>query len=116
MDVVEGITLASVSGIVEEVAILTGHDNDGKLSFRDFMNALRYDRQASEENLALDAIDALAVERRLSAVDSTGADPRPVGDAEEAKPAGTPQTPTEPEPAPQPMRARQSSMAALNAL
>lgn len=119
MDVAEDYTIASVAGIVEEVAILTGHDNDGKLSFRDFMNALRYDRQAAEENLALDALDALAMERRLSAAELAGtADSHPVGNGEAAEPVGdVPQKPTEPEePAPPPVRARQSSMAALNAL
>lgn len=122
MGVAEDYTLASVSLIIEEVAVLTGHDNDGKLSFRDYMHAIRYDKQAAEENLALDALDALTVERKLSTIELVDAEaPRPVGNEEAAVMlvGEVPQTPTEPEPEPAPpppMRARQSSMAALNAL
>jgi len=42
------VTMESVNGMIEEVAILTGHDNDGQLSFRDFMNMAFHDQQAAE--------------------------------------------------------------------
>lgn len=42
------VTMESTNGMIEEVATLTGHDNDGKLSFRDFMNMTFHDQQAAE--------------------------------------------------------------------
>lgn len=104
---VPGISIDTVNAIIEEVAILTGHDNDGKLSFRDFMACVRYDHQAASHNLMLDA----AAERRLSISEAEPA-PKPVGQE------STPDSVPEPEPTmdqPEP-RARRSSMSAMNAL
>lgn len=118
MDVVPDVSLEMVNSIIDEVAILTGHDNDGKLSFRDFMSCVRYDHQAAAHNLALDA----AAERRLS---QSEASPAMEAEVEPDSPSGHPGAQPEPlaasEPEPEPEakpaeRARRSSMSALNSL
>jgi len=68
MDVAD-VSMEMVASIIDEVAVLTGHDNDGKLSFRDYMHAIRQDRIAAEHNEALDAAD----EKRRSLVEVAGA-------------------------------------------
>lgn len=91
-------TMATVEMIISEVAILTGHDNDGSLSFRDYMHCIRYDRSAAAHNEAADA----AKEKRLSISE---AEPEVGSDSEVAA-----VSPLEPE------RVRRSSMSALNSL
>jgi len=46
---------AMVRNIIEEVALLSGHANDGQLSFRDYMHAIEWDRTADVHNRHLDA-------------------------------------------------------------
>jgi len=109
-------SMEMVHSIIEETAVLTGHDNDGKLSFRDYMHAIRQDRTAADHNDALDA----AAERRLSqaeaepAVDlepesESGAAPEPERDE-------PPVDVKEPEAPVGEARARRGSISALNAL
>lgn len=116
-------SIEMVRNIIEEVAILSGHDNDGKLSFRDYMHCIKYDHDAAAHNLALDAQTELNLSvreeeesMRESARESGRAS---VGDITDVT-DGT-QSPTTPialdapveEPA---RRMRQSSMAAVAAV
>merc|ERR1712039_289868 len=100
---VKDVTMGMVHSIIDEVAVLSGHDNDGMLSFRDYMRAIQYDNQAALHNLALDA----EREMRIS-----------VSEANDDEPVQIPSGESEPEPVPEATqgRARQSSMAALNTL
>merc|ERR550537_413460 len=133
---VADVSMEIVTSIIDEVAVLTGHDNDGKLSFRDYMHAIRQDRIAAEHNEALDA----AEEKRLSVVEVTEAAVEvseaavevavaPAVEEEPASPSGAPapadeakaeeeikpaEAASEEEAAP--TRARRGSMSALNAL
>ena len=61
---VAGATIQMVNSIIEEVAVLSGHDNDGKLSFRDYMRCITYDHDAAVHNLALDAEAELGISVR----------------------------------------------------
>lgn len=78
--------------IIEEVAVLTGHENDGKLSFRDYMTCMEMDHQAAMHNLALDAEEELAVtveeekveSGRFSQGDATGGDDAPADVSDDA--------------------------------
>lgn len=101
------VSIESAHGMIDEVAQLTGHENDGQLSFRDYMAMAFHDRQASAEttvtNVAEESTEGLAIEEPES----------PVG-----CPAPAPETPVQvakPAPAP-PLAKRRSSMSALNAL
>lgn len=55
-------TEADVANMIEEVAILSGHENDGCLSFRDYIHCLEYESRREAVNEAIDA----ARERELS--------------------------------------------------
>jgi len=112
-----------VKHIIEEVAILTGHDNDGKLSFRDYMQCVRFDHDAAAHNLALDAQEELRVsvrEEEESMRESgrqSGVEPEEATDVSDAAPKAAPAAPAAPpaEPAPEPpaeeeTRMRQSSL------
>ena len=46
-----------VTGMITEVSILCGHDDDGKLSFRDYMNCMSYEKIKDEHNAQLFACD-----------------------------------------------------------
>lgn len=95
---IEGASLAMATTIIDEVAVLCGHDNDGRLSFRDYMHAIEYDKQAALHNLALDA----AAEQPLPC------DEEPVG--------ANPEAPAE-QPEEQPQgRARHSSLSVVHSL
>lgn len=109
-------SMEMVHSIIEETAILTGHDNDGKLSFRDYMHAIRQDNIAADHNDALDA----AAERRLSQAE---AEAEPAADLESESESGAAPEPERDEPpadvkeAPmEEARARRGSMSALNTL
>lgn len=70
---VKDASLEMVKNIIEEVAVLVGHDNDGKLSFRDYMHAIKYDKDVAAHNLAVDAQEELTIveeEERESMRDS----------------------------------------------
>merc|ERR1719440_2314454 len=43
------VTLDQCENMVEEVAILTGHANDGQLSFRDYAHLMHYEEQKKTE-------------------------------------------------------------------
>lgn len=83
--------------IIEEVAVLTGHENDGKLSFRDYMTCMEMDHQAAMHNLALDAEEELAVtveeekveSGRFSQGDATGGDDAPADVSDDAPATAT---------------------------
>ena len=48
-----------VTGMITEVSILCGHDDDGKLSFRDYMNCMSYEKIKNEHNkVAEEALEA----------------------------------------------------------
>lgn len=98
---VKDVSIEMVHSIIEEVAVLSGHDNDGKLSFRDYMRAIQYDTQAAMHNLAIDA----EREMRISISEATDGSNHTGAAAPEPEP-----------PEPTQGRARQSSMAALNEL
>ena len=63
----EGATLQHCHNMVEEVSILTGHANDGKLSFRDYCAVLAYEK----DKAALNTIAEAQEELRLSQADPT---------------------------------------------
>ena len=66
----EGATLQHCHNMVEEVSILTGHANDGKLSFRDYCAVLAYEK----DKAALNSIAEAQEELRLSQADPTETD------------------------------------------
>uniref|UniRef100_A0A7S0E816 EF-hand domain-containing protein n=1 Tax=Phaeocystis antarctica TaxID=33657 RepID=A0A7S0E816_9EUKA len=48
-----------VTGMITEVSILCGHDDDGKLSFRDYMSCMSYEKIKNEHNkVAEEALEA----------------------------------------------------------
>lgn len=59
---VAGLDEGKVCSMIEEVAILSGHSNDGRLSFYDFLGCIQYERDATAHN---DKVTA-AKELRLS--------------------------------------------------
>jgi len=94
-EIVTALGLSDVSdaqcrNMIEEVALLTGHTNDGRLSFRDYVALRSYEIEKKSANEALEAIE----EHRLSQREEGGADedetssdvsePVAVGDADEA--------------------------------
>ena len=53
------VTQEVVAGMITEVSILCGHDDDSKLSFRDYMNCLKYEKSKDEHNkVAEEALEA----------------------------------------------------------
>lgn len=140
---IEDASMQMVHLIIAEVSILTGHDNDGKLSFRDYMKCIVFDHEAAAHNLALDAQEELLVSveeeeehnsNRLSAR-SEAAPEEPstmldVSDGAAAAPSSTAPPPAprpsaargsiadpaSPELPPPPSRMRRSSMSAVNDL
>lgn len=68
-------TEEQVTNMIEEVAILSGHDNDGKLSFRDYLRCLDYEKEKDAVNS-----EKLAVlEHRLSQAEAVAEVAEPVG-------------------------------------
>jgi len=76
-------TEEQVSNMIEEVAILSGHDNDGKLSFRDYIRCLEYEKMKDAVNSEKEAVR----ENRLSQADASADAAEPVGAGEEVSPA-----------------------------
>jgi len=52
-----------VSNMILEVAILSNHENDGKLSFRDYMKCIDYENQKKAHNDTIDAMAELDLSR-----------------------------------------------------
>lgn len=72
---VDGANLDMCTAIIDEVAVLCNHDNDGVLSFRDYMKAIEYDHQAARQNQSLDAVDDEAAEDSgAESAEETGAE------------------------------------------
>lgn len=46
--------------MIQEVAVLSGHENDGKLSFRDFIACIQYEKTVSAHNTEIEAEEELA--------------------------------------------------------
>lgn len=69
-------------GMIEEVAILVGHDNDGQLSFRDYCHLMVYEQKKKENAELIEAVE----EQRLSMREEEGGDAVDVADAEEEEP------------------------------
>lgn len=127
---VTDVSMETVCAMIEEVALLTGHENDGKLTFRDFMNIVQHDKKAAEQ----EASEEEAAERTLSTScectpEPSGGtkpacepeEPTPASSIPEPCPAPEAQTIQEEEPAPRPepdagARNRRSSFSALNSL
>jgi len=99
---VKGASLSMATSILDEVAILCGHDNDGKLSFRDYMHAIEYDHSAAAQNTCgeLDAQTGEHIEADLCEIERD-VDHEPVGAEPEQAQGG---------------RARHSSLSIVNAL
>mgnify|MGYP006148453417 CR=1 FL=1 len=53
------VTQLQCVNMIEEVAILVGHDNDGKLSFRDYCMIITYEQEKQATNDAADAAEEL---------------------------------------------------------
>lgn len=130
---VPDVSIDTVRAMIEEVAVLTGHENDGKLTFRDFMNIVQHDKKAAEQEGSEEA----TAERKLSNSSDASAAPEPSGgdesnnqpeDSTPAVPASVPEPSAAPaavveettisaEPGPRPeLRTRRSSFSALNSL
>jgi len=123
---VKGASIEMVRNIIEEVAILSGHDNDGKLSFRDYMHVIKYDHDAAAHNLALDAQTELNLSVREEEESMRESGRASVGDISDVIDGSqSPTTPIALAPAEEaveapaeepPRRMRQSSMAAVAAV
>jgi len=130
LDVVEamglGLTEEQVVGMIEEVAVLSGHSNDGYLSFRDFMACIQYERTAEAHNTGVDAEEellSLRIEEEPPVVSSPPADdkgleqqqaqsmppPTTEGAAEHAEAAEAAEEPPK-------MRMRHSSFSVMNSI
>jgi hypothetical protein len=55
------VTMDDVSNMILEIAILSGHDNDGKLSFRDYMKCIDHEKNMRAHNDSIDAMNELAL-------------------------------------------------------
>lgn len=53
------ITESQCTNMIDEVAILVGHDNDGKLSFRDYCALMSYEQAKTAANDAADAAEEM---------------------------------------------------------
>lgn len=117
---VEGASTSMVKLIIEEVAILTGHDNDGKLSFRDYMQCVVFDHAAAAHNLAIDAEAELQVEEAEEEESLRASMRSEEGDAldvsDETAPTSASRARRASDGVAQPSRMRQSSMAMVNAV
>ena len=67
MDEAVAFTMEEVQGMIAEVAILCDHPNDGKLSFRDYMKCMEYERVKDEHNAKVEAAAEEAVSQILEA-------------------------------------------------
>jgi hypothetical protein len=54
------IGMEQIIDMIEEVAILCNHPNDGSLSFRDFMKCMEYEKKKEQHNDAVAAAEELA--------------------------------------------------------
>jgi len=90
-------TAEQVKQMLDEVSILSGHENDGKLSFRDFMGCIQYERDATAHNSKVQADEELAeatAALRLSQAGASGegCEAAPAADEAAATEAFVPQT------------------------
>ncbi len=83
------ITDAQCANMIEEVAILVGHDNDGKLSFRDYCSLLTYEEKKKLEDEVYQAAEELR--------NSLREEPVPEEDEASAQPPVPPPAPLAPE-------------------
>jgi len=127
---VKGASMEMVHNIIEEVAILSGIENEGQLSFRNYMLCMKFDSEAAAHNLALDAQDELRLSQREEEEEESLRQSTREDEEAENIPPTTPTAPPQPEPAalpepeleseeseaPKQSRMRQSSMAALAAV
>jgi len=67
MDDAVVITIEEVQGMIAEVAVLCEHPNDGKLSFRDYMKCMEYERIKDEHNAKVEAAAEEVVSHILDA-------------------------------------------------
>jgi len=92
---IPNVTDEQCRNMIEEVAILSGHENDGSLSFRDYIRCMEYEAKREAVNASIDAI----VERRRSRADTPALLPaKPNAAANEAT-AAEASEPAEPAPA-----------------
>jgi len=61
------ITEKQCANMIDEVAILVGHENDGKLSFRDYCAIMNYEKAKNAANDAADATEEMHESMRESA-------------------------------------------------
>jgi len=66
------VTQVQCVNMIEEVAILVGHDNDGKLSFRDYCMIITYEQEKQATNDAVDAAEELRDSLREEEPDEDG--------------------------------------------
>jgi len=59
-------TAEQVVNMIAEVAILSGHDNDGQLSFRDYIRCMEYEAQREAVNESIEAAHEERMSARLS--------------------------------------------------
>lgn len=112
---------SAADAMIEEVAVLSGHDNDGKLSFRDYMHCIQYEKDASAHNANVDA----QIELRMSTLELRDEEAAAVARASQAavdegrgadELAPLPEAAVEPEPVPEPIkpRMRHSSLSVMH--
>lgn len=80
---VKDVSTESVIGMIEEVAVLTGHENDGRLSFRDFMNLAIHDKKATENLAASREEEPSAAAPTIDEPESPVGSPAPAPTSEE---------------------------------
>ena len=96
------VTEEQVTSMIAECAILSGHENDGRLSFRDFMKCMDYEAKKTAHNERVDSV--------IEAMEA-GVEEQPAAEA-----AASISEATEPEPEVPMMRMRGSSFAVMDTL
>ena len=76
------VTDEQVANMIEEVAILSGHENDGKLSFRDYIRCMEYEAHREAHNVSLDAAFERLSEAEVAPAEVTAAEPKLEAEAE----------------------------------
>lgn len=96
------VTEEQVASMIAEVAILSGHDNDGRLSFRDFMKCMDYEATKTAHNERVDSV--------IEAMEA-GVEEQPAAEV-----GGSISEATEPKPEVPMLRMRGSSFAVMDTL
>ena len=84
-----------VNGMILEVAILSNHENDGKLSFRDYMKCMEYEKHKDEHNRRAEEALAAAEEAFQMGIGEVETREKAISVAAVERRASVPPTPEE---------------------